>query len=93
MKRILNDYVSVAEHEVELLRRSDDHPNVVRYFAMERDHQFTYIGLEIGVATLKEIVEGQNYIFLSFILLLSPPLAFTIEPPQGLPLAFTNVPP
>ena len=64
MKRILNDYVSVAEHEVELLRRSDDHPNVVRYFAMERDHQFTYIGLEIGVATLKEIVEGQNYIFL-----------------------------
>jgi serine/threonine-protein kinase/endoribonuclease IRE1 len=32
IKRILNEYISVAEHEVELLRRSDDHPNVVRYY-------------------------------------------------------------
>jgi hypothetical protein len=27
---------------------------------MERDIEFTYIGLEIGIGTLKEVVEGPS---------------------------------
>lgn len=57
MKRMLREYYSVAEHEVALLRRSDHHPNVVRYYCMEVDRQFLYIGLELGVASLVEVVE------------------------------------
>lgn len=32
VKRMLSDYYELARHEVDLLRKSDDHPNVVRYF-------------------------------------------------------------
>lgn len=47
MKRMLKEYYEMAEHEVELLRRSDDHPNVVRYFCSEADGEFLYIALEV----------------------------------------------
>lgn len=30
IKRVLREYTTVAEHEVDLLRRSDHHPNVIR---------------------------------------------------------------
>jgi len=58
VKRVLREYVDVAETEVDLLRRSDNHPNVIRYYCMERDPQFMYIALELCVATLVEVVEG-----------------------------------
>lgn len=57
VKRMLREYYSVAEHEVQLLRRSDDHPNVIRYFCMDVDAQFLYIGLELCLASLVEVVE------------------------------------
>ena len=34
MKRLLPECFSFADREVELLRESDQHPNVVRYFCM-----------------------------------------------------------
>ena len=55
VKRVLREYVDVAETEVDLLRRSDNHPNVIRYYCMERDPQFMYIALELCVATLVEV--------------------------------------
>lgn len=57
IKRMLLEYYHVAENEVELLR-SMDHPNVVRYFCLEQDLQFLYIGLELCLATLVQVVEG-----------------------------------
>ena len=55
VKRILGEYVSVAEQEVELLRRADHHPNVVRYFCLEHDGEFVYIALQLCVATLVQV--------------------------------------
>ncbi len=36
VKRILPNCFSVADREVDLLRTSDQHPNVVRYYCMEQ---------------------------------------------------------
>ncbi|KAK7929596.1 hypothetical protein WMY93_005991 [Mugilogobius chulae] len=44
----------VAEREVQLLRESDTHPNVIRYFCTERDRLFTYIAIELCAATLQQ---------------------------------------
>ena len=57
IKRIVPQCLGVAEREVELLRETDHHSNVVRYFCMEKDSVFRYIALELGCSTLKEYVE------------------------------------
>ncbi|XP_030636116.1 serine/threonine-protein kinase/endoribonuclease IRE1, partial [Chanos chanos] len=60
VKRILPECVEFAEREVQLLRESDEHPNVIRYFCTERDRQFTYIAIELCAATLQQYVEDPN---------------------------------
>ena len=62
IKRIVPQCLGVAEREVELLRETDHHSNVVRYFCMEKDSVFRYIALELGCSTLKEYVE-KNFDF------------------------------
>ncbi|XP_068178485.1 serine/threonine-protein kinase/endoribonuclease IRE1 [Antennarius striatus] len=57
VKRILPECFEVAEREVQLLRASDTHPNVIRYFCTERDRLFTYIAIELCAATLQQYVE------------------------------------
>ena len=42
VKRVLAACFSIADREVDLLRESDEHPNVIRYFCMEQDTQFRY---------------------------------------------------
>uniref|UniRef100_A0A8C6M2M3 non-specific serine/threonine protein kinase n=1 Tax=Nothobranchius furzeri TaxID=105023 RepID=A0A8C6M2M3_NOTFU len=60
VKRILPECFEVAEREVQLLRESDTHPNVIRYFCTERDRLFTYIAIELGAATLQQYVEDPS---------------------------------
>lgn len=57
MKRLLPECFSIAEREVSLLKESDMHPNVVRYFCTEQDLQFMYIALELCCATLQDYVD------------------------------------
>ncbi|KAL5017978.1 hypothetical protein ScPMuIL_003700 [Solemya velum] len=59
VKRLLPECFSFADREVELLRESDQHRNVVRYFCMEADSQFRYIALELCLATVEDYVEGR----------------------------------
>ena len=59
VKRVLAACFTIADREVELLRESDEHPNVVRYFCMEQDRQFRYIALEYCCATLHDYVTGK----------------------------------
>ncbi|XP_032242727.1 serine/threonine-protein kinase/endoribonuclease IRE1 [Nematostella vectensis] len=61
VKRILPECFSFADREVALLRESDAHANVVRYFCMEQDHQFRYIALELCDVTLQEYVEDPRF--------------------------------
>uniref|UniRef100_A0A672ZWF2 Serine/threonine-protein kinase/endoribonuclease IRE1 n=1 Tax=Sphaeramia orbicularis TaxID=375764 RepID=A0A672ZWF2_9TELE len=60
VKRILPECFEVAEREVQLLRESDTHPNVIRYFCTERDRLFTYIAIELCPATLQQYVEDPS---------------------------------
>ncbi|CAN8002906.1 unnamed protein product, partial [Ixodes hexagonus] len=61
VKRILPDCISLASREVDLLRESDEHPNVVRYYCMEGDRQFYYIALELCAATLQDYIENPEF--------------------------------
>ncbi|XP_015122831.1 serine/threonine-protein kinase/endoribonuclease IRE1 [Diachasma alloeum] len=60
VKRLLPDCFTFADREVALLRESDAHANVVRYFCTEQDRMFRYIALELAEATLQDYVIG-NY--------------------------------
>uniref|UniRef100_A0A6Q2YW54 Serine/threonine-protein kinase/endoribonuclease IRE1 n=1 Tax=Esox lucius TaxID=8010 RepID=A0A6Q2YW54_ESOLU len=60
VKRILPECFDFAEREVQLLRESDEHPNVIRYYCTERDKLFTYIAIELCVATLQQYVEDPS---------------------------------
>ncbi|XP_034247460.1 serine/threonine-protein kinase/endoribonuclease IRE1 [Thrips palmi] len=59
VKRLLPECFSLADREVALLRESDQHANVIRYFCTEQDHLFRYIALELAAATLADLVEGR----------------------------------
>ncbi|XP_078273922.1 serine/threonine-protein kinase/endoribonuclease IRE1 isoform X2 [Rhinoraja longicauda] len=61
VKRILPECFNFADREVQLLRESDEHPNVIRYFCTERDRQFYYIAIELCAATLQEYVEDSKF--------------------------------
>ncbi|ESO84211.1 hypothetical protein LOTGIDRAFT_108604, partial [Lottia gigantea] len=60
VKRLLPECFSFADREVELLRESDQHSNVIRYFCMEADSQFRYIALELCAATIQVYVEKKS---------------------------------
>ncbi|KAF8607337.1 hypothetical protein BDV93DRAFT_603948 [Ceratobasidium sp. AG-I] len=57
VKRLLHDFVTLAEREVDLLKESDDHPNVIRYYYQERRENFLYIALELCPCSLADLVE------------------------------------
>ncbi|KAK3608719.1 hypothetical protein CHS0354_038162 [Potamilus streckersoni] len=59
VKRLLKEYFSLAEQEVKLLRESDQHPNVIRYFWMEEDIHFLFIALELCDGNLEDYVENK----------------------------------
>ncbi|EFN86948.1 Serine/threonine-protein kinase/endoribonuclease IRE1 [Harpegnathos saltator] len=59
VKRLLPDCFMFADREVTLLRESDAHANVVRYFCTEQDRMFRYIALELAEATLQDYVVGK----------------------------------
>lgn len=57
VKRLLQDFVTVASREVALLQESDDHPNVIRYFYQESKDNFLYIALELCPASLEDVLQ------------------------------------
>ncbi|KAH6671136.1 hypothetical protein B0J14DRAFT_656124 [Halenospora varia] len=57
VKRMLMQFFDIASQETKLLRESDDHPNVIRYFAQQQAAGFLYIALELCPASLADVVE------------------------------------
>ena len=57
VKRMLSDFYDIAEHEVGLLKESDDHQNVIRYYDKEVAGDFLYIALELCPASLQDVTE------------------------------------
>ncbi|KAI6242866.1 Serine/threonine-protein kinase/endoribonuclease ire-1 [Aphelenchoides fujianensis] len=57
VKRVVKDQVTLIDREIDLLRISDAHPNVIRYFCdAKEDKNFVYIALELCECTLKDYV-------------------------------------
>src|SRR5215471_3816277 len=46
----------IADKEVNHLRESDLHPNIVRYHTNKRSDKFIYIALELCPATLEQVI-------------------------------------
>ena len=57
VKRLLQDFVTLAEREVNILQESDDHPNVIRYYYQEAHANFLFIALELCPASLADVIE------------------------------------
>ncbi|KZT64332.1 hypothetical protein DAEQUDRAFT_718191 [Daedalea quercina L-15889] len=57
VKRLLQDFVTLASREVDVLQESDDHPNVIRYYYQESRANFLYIALELCPASLADVIE------------------------------------
>lgn len=56
VKRLLPECFVVADREVALLRESDAHPNVIRYFCTEQDRQFKYSFLPLCVLKVRSLI-------------------------------------
>ncbi|KAJ4244381.1 bifunctional endoribonuclease/protein kinase ire1 [Fusarium torreyae] len=61
VKRMLIQFYDIASQETRLLRESDDHPNVIRYYSQQMRDGFLYIALERCAASLADVVEKPNY--------------------------------
>jgi serine/threonine-protein kinase/endoribonuclease IRE1 len=57
VKRLLSQFYDLARKELDTLVRSDDHPNIVRCFALEEDREFVYLALELCSSSLADLVE------------------------------------
>ena len=58
VKRLLAQFHELARSELATLIASDEHPNVLRCYAMEEDADFAYVALERCSFTLASLVDG-----------------------------------
>ncbi|KAH7189673.1 uncharacterized protein B0J16DRAFT_340032 [Fusarium flagelliforme] len=61
VKRMLIQFYDIASQETRLLRESDDHPNVIRYYSQQIRDGFLYIALERCAASLADVIERPHY--------------------------------
>ncbi|EHK50205.1 serine/threonine kinase IRE1 [Trichoderma atroviride IMI 206040] len=61
VKRMTIQFYDIATRETRLLRESDDHPNVIRYYSQEMRGDFLYIALERCAASLADVIEKPNH--------------------------------
>ncbi|KAH8829150.1 hypothetical protein DL96DRAFT_1668744 [Flagelloscypha sp. PMI_526] len=60
VKRLLQDFVTLASREVAILQESDYHPNVIRYYYQEAHADFLYIALELCPCSLADVIENPD---------------------------------
>lgn len=56
VKRIRKDHRDVANKEIQMLKNSDQHPNIVRLYGTEDDGEFIYIALERCECSLHDLI-------------------------------------
>ncbi|OAF68970.1 Endoplasmic reticulum-to-nucleus signaling 1-like protein [Intoshia linei] len=56
VKRVIPECTKLANREINLLKNSDLHRNVIRYHCTQTSYQFHYIALELCIGTLKDYV-------------------------------------
>jgi serine/threonine-protein kinase/endoribonuclease IRE1 len=60
VKRMQIENFDLAGKEIDHLRESDEHPNIVRYYTNKRNDKFIYIALELCPATLEQVIVHGN---------------------------------
>ena len=60
VKRMQLENFEIADKEIDHLRESDEHPNIVRYYTNKRSDKFVYIALELCPATLEQVIVHGN---------------------------------
>lgn len=60
VKRMLVAFYRLAQREISLLLESDQHPNVVTYYAKEEDSEFIYLALTHCPKTLGDLIEKEE---------------------------------
>lgn len=68
VKRMVQAHHDVAFKEIQNLIASDRHPNIVRWYGVEYDHDFVYLSLEHCSCSLNDLIESfaktsQNSLF------------------------------
>ncbi|KAK9861488.1 hypothetical protein WJX84_008156 [Apatococcus fuscideae] len=58
VKRILRQFNELAHKEISALILSDEHPNIVRSFAMDEDEEFIYLALERCRESLADLMKN-----------------------------------
>ena len=57
VKRLLAQFHELARKELAALIASDEHPNILRCFALEEDSNFVYMALELCASSLARLVD------------------------------------
>lgn len=60
MEHIHPQFYELARKEIGALILSDEHPNIVRCFAMEEDNEFVYLALERCRQSLNDLVNSEG---------------------------------
>ena len=60
VKKIEKENSKLMVKEIALLQKSDEHPNIIRYFQMEEDMEFCYIAVELCLCSLKNYVDNEE---------------------------------
>eukprot|EP00898_Chlorokybus_atmophyticus_P001021 jgi/Chlat1/191/Chrsp1S03110 len=56
VKRLLGQFYETAQKEINTLIVTDEHPNIIRCYAMEEDNDFVYVALERCARNLTDLV-------------------------------------
>eukprot|EP01113_Clastostelium_recurvatum_P032307 TRINITY_DN4131_c0_g1_i9.p1 TRINITY_DN4131_c0_g1~~TRINITY_DN4131_c0_g1_i9.p1 ORF type:complete len:1068 (-),score=237.66 TRINITY_DN4131_c0_g1_i9:40-3243(-) len=64
VKRMLRQFVDLAQHEVDLLLHADEHQHVVTYYAKEEDHEFVYLALSYCPSSLQAYIDSERTAFM-----------------------------
>ena len=59
VKRYLtNKWSETAQNEADCLVKADLHPNIIRYYCMEKSPEFIFLGLQMCQTNLQDLMNG-----------------------------------
>ncbi|EKE39919.1 hypothetical protein ENUP19_0154G0008 [Entamoeba nuttalli] len=61
VKRLVKEFYSIAQHEVEIFNQTEELPNLVRYYMSYSDRNFIYIALTYCECTLEQHINTMEY--------------------------------
>ena len=60
IKRVVRDLAKIVDREISIMLQTDQHPNILKYFAKEETEDFIYIGTELCECNLATFIRDQD---------------------------------